>query len=29
MTNSNGRRFKKIKKMLDKLAAVCYNEFIN
>lgn len=29
MTNSNGRRLKKTKKVLDKLATVCYNEFIN
>ena len=29
MTNSHGRRLKKNKKVLDKLAAVCYNEFIN
>ena len=29
MTNSHGRRFKKIKKVLDKLTTVCYNEFIN
>lgn len=29
MTNSNGGGSKKFKKVLDRLAAVCYNEFIN